>query len=98
MLPLPDAVQVPPPAPTQVKVQVSTAGNVSATVAPLAGIAVAGDAMLVYVTLPPRTTATTPSVLVIARSASPALCTLMQPFAVTLWSSGFVSVTFCEPV
>ena len=33
--PLPDAVQVPPPAPTQVHVQVSEAGNVSATVAPV---------------------------------------------------------------
>ena len=34
MLPLPDAVHVPPPAPTQVQVQVSLAGKVSATVAP----------------------------------------------------------------
>jgi hypothetical protein len=34
MLPLPDAAQVPPPAPTQVQVPVSEAGNVSATVAP----------------------------------------------------------------
>ena len=32
MLPLPEAVHVPPPAPTHVQVQVSLAGNVSATV------------------------------------------------------------------
>src|SRR4029077_1068939 len=36
MLPEPEAVQVPPPAPTQVHVQVSEAGKVSATVAPVA--------------------------------------------------------------
>ena len=36
MLPEPAAVQVPPPAPRQVQVQVSAAGKVSATVAPLA--------------------------------------------------------------
>src|SRR3954465_11365247 len=34
-LPEPDAVQVPPPAPTHVQVQLSEAGNVSATVAEL---------------------------------------------------------------
>src|SRR4029077_13810984 len=36
MLPPPDAVQVPLPAPRHVHVQVSEAGNVSATVAPVA--------------------------------------------------------------
>ena len=35
-LPLPEAVQVPPPAPTHVQVQVSDAGKVSATVEPAA--------------------------------------------------------------
>ena len=35
MLPEPEAVQVPPPAPAQVHVQVNAAGKVSATVAPL---------------------------------------------------------------
>ena len=37
MLPEPAAVQVPPPAPTQVQLQVREAGKVSATVAPVAG-------------------------------------------------------------
>src|SRR6187402_2039895 len=37
ILPEPAAVQVPPPAPTQVQVAVSEAGNVSATMAPGAG-------------------------------------------------------------
>jgi hypothetical protein len=36
MLPEPAAVQVPPPAPTHVQVQVIEAGNVSVTVAPVA--------------------------------------------------------------
>ena len=36
MLPEPDAVHVPPPAPTHVQVAVRLAGNVSATIAPLA--------------------------------------------------------------
>src|SRR5689334_10123536 len=52
MLPLPEAVQVPPPAPTQVQVLVSDAGNVSATVAPVALLGPAFDAVIVYVTLP----------------------------------------------
>src|SRR6185369_14442417 len=43
MLPLPEAVHVPPPAPTHVQVQVSDAGNVSATVAP---VALLGPALL----------------------------------------------------
>ena len=34
MLPEPDAVHVPPPAPTQLQLQVSAAGNESATVEP----------------------------------------------------------------
>ena len=42
MLPEPAAVQVPPPEPVQVQVQVSTAGKVSATVAPVTGSAPAG--------------------------------------------------------
>ena|SRR5438445_2076674 len=98
MLPAPEAVQVPPPAPTQVQVQVSTAGNVSATVAPAAGVALGFDTVIVYVTLPPGTAVVTPSFLVIARSATNAACTLMQPVAVTFWPSGLVSVKFCSPV
>src|SRR3954454_13900634 len=68
MLPLPDAVHV-PPAPTQVQVQVSLAGNVSATVAPVALLGPALDAVIVYVTDPPAVALVTPSVLVIDRSA-----------------------------
>lgn len=47
ILPLPDAVQVPPPAPVQVHVQVSDAGNVSATVDPGALLGPAFDAVIV---------------------------------------------------
>src|SRR5699024_3040857 len=65
----PDAVQVPPPAPTQVQVQVSLAGNVSATVLPGALLGPAFEAVIVYVTLPPGVASVMPSVLVIAISA-----------------------------
>src|SRR3954469_18521777 len=68
MLPLPAAVQVPPPAPTQVHVQVSDAGKVSATVAPGALLGPALDDVMVYVTEPPGVAVVTPSVLVTARS------------------------------
>src|SRR6185295_7325713 len=98
MLPEPDAVHVPPPAPTQVQVQASTAGKVSATVAPVAGIAVAFEAVIVYTTDPPGTAVATPSVLVMPRSATAAAWTLMHPLAVTLCPSGLVMVTFCSPV
>src|SRR3954463_16593360 len=47
MLPEPDAVQVPPPAPTQVQVQVSDAGKVSATVAAVALLGPALEAVMV---------------------------------------------------
>src|SRR5436189_33366 len=69
MLPDPDAVHVPPPAPTHVHVQVSEAGNVSATVPPVALLGPALDAVIVYVTEPPGVAVVTPSVFVIARSA-----------------------------
>src|SRR5689334_19248003 len=80
MLPLPDAAQLPPPAPTHVHVQVNDAGNVSATVdevKPCGALALAGRALLgpallaviVYVTEPPGVAVVTPSVLVIERSA-----------------------------
>src|SRR6185312_2278192 len=69
MLPEPDAVHVPPPAPTQVHVTVSAAGNVSATVAPAALDAPALLAVIVYVTDPPGVAVVTPSVTVMARSA-----------------------------
>src|SRR6185295_1324621 len=69
MLPEPDAVQVPPPAPTQVHVQVREAGKVSATVLPDASLGPALEAVIVYVTEPPGVAVVTPSVLVTARSA-----------------------------
>ena len=69
MLPEPDAVHVPPPAPTQVQVQVKDAGNVSATVDPGALLGPAFDAVIVYVTEAPGTAVVTPSVFVMARSA-----------------------------
>jgi hypothetical protein len=47
MLPLPDAVQLPLPAPTHVHVHVSVAGNVSASVAPVAPFGPAFDAVIV---------------------------------------------------
>src|SRR6476661_6076128 len=69
MLPEPAAVQVPPPVPAQVHVQVRAAGKVSATVAPVAGVAVGFDAVMVYTTDEPGTAVVTPSLLVIDRSA-----------------------------
>ncbi len=48
MLPLPEAGQVPPPAPTQVHVApVSATGSVSATVAPVTALGPALDATIV---------------------------------------------------
>src|SRR5207245_1762580 len=104
MLPLPDAVHVPPPAPTHVHVQVSDAGNVSATVAPVAVLGPAFDAVIVYVTDPPAVAVVTPSVLVIDRSADapsastsvaallPGVGSVTPPGAVT------VAVLLNEPV
>ena len=63
------AVQVPPPAPTQVVEQVSEAGKVSATVEPGALLGPAFDAVMVYVTEPPGVAVVTPSVFVIPRFA-----------------------------
>src|SRR5690242_6341164 len=71
MLPAPAAVQVPPPAPTQVQLHVSDAGNVSATVAPVAVLGPAFDAVIVYVVELPAVAVPTPSVFVIARSPVP---------------------------
>src|SRR5262245_55327814 len=69
MFPEPDAVQVPTPAPTQVQVQVREAGKVSATVAPVALLGPALEAVIVYVVEPPGITFVTPSVFVMERSA-----------------------------
>ena len=58
MLPLPEAVQLPPPAATHVHVTpVSVAGKVSATVAPVTAEGPALEATMVYVTLLPGITA-----------------------------------------
>src|SRR5262245_59057263 len=89
MFPEPDAVHVPPPAPTHVHVAVNEAGNVSATVDPGALLGPALDAVIVYVTDPPAVTVVTPSVLVIARSA----CELRVSVSVALLLAGFGSVT-----
>src|SRR5579859_2583160 len=104
MLPLPDAVQVPPPAPLQVQVQVSEAGNVSATVAPVALLGPALDAVIVYVVVPPAVTEVTPSVFVIDRSAlapsvSESVAELLPGFgSVTLAGAVTVAVLLSVPV
>ena len=89
MLPAPAAVHVPPPAPTQVHVAVSDAGNVSATVAPGALLGPALLAVIVYVTDPPAVTVVTPSVLVIERSA----CGVIVSVSVAELFAGSGSVT-----
>jgi hypothetical protein len=69
MSPDPALVQVPPPAPTQVHVtSVRPGRNVSTTVA-FVMLGPALLALIVYVTDPPAVTVSTPSVLVIDRSA-----------------------------
>ena len=47
MLPDPAAVQVPPPDPAQVQLQVSAAGKVSATVTPVAAAGLLLEAVIV---------------------------------------------------
>src|SRR5262245_13832757 len=69
MLPDPAAVQLPPPAPTQVHVQARTAGNVSVMLTPVAAFGPALEPVIVYVTDPPGVAVVTPSVLVTEGSA-----------------------------
>jgi hypothetical protein len=70
MSPLPPAGQVAPPHPTQVHVTLPhSAGNVSATLAPLAALGPALVATIVQVEAPPATIVAIPSVLLIERSA-----------------------------
>ena len=69
MLPLLLVGQVPPPAPTQVQVQVRLAGKVSATVTPVTGSGPALLAVIVYVVLPPGMLVVVPLVLLIDKSA-----------------------------
>ena len=89
MLPEPDAVHVPPLAPTQVHEHVSAAGNVSATVDPGALLGPAFDAVIVYVTEPPGIAVVTPSVFVIPRLA----CGVSVSVSVALLFAGVGSVT-----
>src|SRR5262245_22687948 len=90
MLPLPVAVQVPPPAPTHVQVvPVNAAGKVSVTVAPGALEGPALEAVITYVTVPPAVTVVTLSLLVIARSP----CRAMVSVPVALLLPGVGSVT-----
>src|SRR5438067_27167 len=88
MLPEPEAMQLPPPAPMQVQVQVSEAGKVSATVAPVTALGPALDATMVYVVDVPGVADVVPSVSVIDRSAL--AVTVSTSVAVLLF--GFVSV------
>src|SRR4051812_25114128 len=96
MLPLPLAVQVPPPAPTHVHAAVSEAGKVSATVAPTAFDGPALEAVMVYVALPPQPPAVTPSVLVIERSGDGASVSeslaLLLPGVGSITPAGAVTV------
>src|SRR5690349_3716243 len=69
MFPEPEAVKVAARAVAQVQVQVSDAGKVSATVAPVALLGPALEAVVVEVTEPAAVAVVTPSVLVMARSA-----------------------------
>jgi hypothetical protein len=71
MLPDPDAVHAPPPAPAHVHVAVRDAGNVSATVAPVTLLGPTLLATIVYVTFPPGVADATPSDFVIPRFALP---------------------------
>jgi hypothetical protein len=71
MLPVPDAVQLPPPAATQLHdALVIAAEKVSVTVAPIASLGPVFDTTIVYVVVVPGTAVVTPSVLVMARSTS----------------------------
>src|SRR5882672_2041775 len=90
MLPEPLAVQVPPPAPTQVQLTpVIVAGSVSVTVAPVTALGPAFDATIVYVTDAPGTAVVCPSVLVIPRFA----CDVRGSVSVALLFTGVGSVT-----
>src|SRR5437764_1056751 len=68
MFPEPEAVKVPPPAPTQRYVQVSDAGKVCATVEPVASLGPALEAVMLEVTEPPGMAVVTAAVLVIESS------------------------------
>ena len=102
MLPDPEAVHVPPPAPTHVHVAVNEAGKVSATVAPVALLGPAFEAVMVYVTAPPAVTVVTPSVFVTERSAEAAIVSLsvaeLLPGVGSVTPAGAVTVAVFERV
>jgi hypothetical protein len=92
-LPEPDAVQVPPLAPTQVHVHVSDAGNASVTFDPGAALGpLLFVAVIVYVTEPPGVAVVTPSVLVMARFA----CGVSVSVSVAVLLPGVGSVTVTD--
>src|SRR5437773_284220 len=71
MSPVPDAVQLPPPAATQLHdALLMAAEKVSVTFAPIASLGPVFDTTMVYVVVVPGTAVVTPSVLVMARSTS----------------------------
>src|SRR5437660_12926406 len=77
MLPVPDAVQLPPPAATQLHdALVMAAEKASVTVAPIASLGPVFDTTMVYVVVVPGTAVVTPSVLVMARSTSALIVSL----------------------
>ena len=98
------AVHVPPFAPRQVVEHVSEAGNVSATVAPVAVLGPALLAVIEYVTEPPAVAVVTPSLFVIERSAlaesvSVSVAELLPGFAsVTPPGEVTVAVLLSEPL
>jgi hypothetical protein len=105
MLPEPDAVQVPPFAPTHVHVQVSDAGNVSVTFDPGAALGpLLFVAVIVYVTEPPGVAEVTPSVFVMPRLAcgdnvSVSVALLLPVFgSVTPAGAATLAVFASEPV
>jgi hypothetical protein len=90
MLPEPDAVHVPPFAPTHVHVQVNAAGNESETFDPGAALGpLLFVAVIVYVTEPPGIADVTPSVFVMPRFA----CGVSVSVSVLLLFAGVGSVT-----
>jgi hypothetical protein len=93
ILPEPDAVHVPPFAPTHVHAQVNAAGNVSETFDPGAALGpLLFVAVIVYVTEPPGVAEVTPSVFVMPRLA----CGVNVSVSVALLLPGVGSVTVAE--
>src|SRR5512144_1827815 len=81
MFPEPGLLQLPPLA-THVQVAlVRAGGSTSTTAAPIASPGPAFETTIVYVTVCPGTTVAAPSVLVMARSASPLGALLSDPDA-----------------